>query len=276
MPPKIKKSGDDREESVSSEATLGRGSESSTLALSPEILQQILAANSQTVLEASKTSFSALLAALPSSVAAVSTSATVATSSRAHVKTPKWTDEDTPYEYFTKYEKAMKHNKVDKSEWGHLLPVYLSGRAQASFSQVGDDMLDDYEKVKEVMLESLGDTPASADRRWWTINRNSGEDPGAFYLRVRSTGLRRLHGLPSKEEVVERTILSRYLSLLSQDCYSFVAAKNPKDGLEAARLVHEFEEIRGFARRNRPWRSGQSASGQRTQTNFSGGNSEHK
>ena len=140
MPPKIKKSAeertvdavthrDDREESVSSEATLGRGSEASTLALSPEILQQILAANSQTILEASKTSFSALLAALPSSVAAVSTSATIATSSRAHVKTLKWTDEDTPYEYFTKYEKVMKHNKVDKSELGHLLTVYLSGRA---------------------------------------------------------------------------------------------------------------------------------------------------
>ena len=137
MPPKIKKSAeertvdavthhDDREESVSPEATLGRGSEASTLALSPEILQQILAVNSQTILETSKTSFSALLAALPSSVAAVSTSA---------------------------------------------ITVYLSGRAQASFSQVGDDMLDDYEKVKEVMLESLGDTPASADRRWWTIHR---------------------------------------------------------------------------------------------------------
>ena len=90
MPPNIKKSAeertvdvvthrDDREESVSSEATLGHISEASTLALSPEILQQILAANSQTVLEASKTSFSALLAALPSSVAAVSTSANVAT-----------------------------------------------------------------------------------------------------------------------------------------------------------------------------------------------------
>ena len=72
---------------------------------------------------------------------------------------------------------------------------------------------------------------------------------------------------------MERTILSHYLSLLSQDCYSFVAAKNPEDGLEAARLVQEFEETRGFTRRNRPWRSGQSASGQCTQTNFSG---EHK
>ena len=53
----------------------------------------------------------------------------------------------------------MRHNRVIQGEWGHLLPVYLSGRAQASFSQVPDDMLDDYDAVKETLLESLGDTP---------------------------------------------------------------------------------------------------------------------
>ena len=164
----------------------------------------------------------------------------------------------------------MTHNEVAKSEWGHLLPVYLSGRAQASFSQVGDDTLDDYELVKETMLESLGDTPASADRRWWTINHHTGEAPGAFYLRVRSTGLHRLHGLRSRDEVVERTILSRYLSLLSQECYSFVFAKGPKDGVEAARLVQEFEETRGFARRHQPWRN--TSAGQHNQSSNRGPN----
>ena len=41
------------------------------------------------------------------------------------------------------------------------------------------------------MLESLRDTPASADRRWWTMAYQTDEDPGAFYLHVHSTGLRR-------------------------------------------------------------------------------------
>ena len=59
----------------------------------------------------------------------------------------------------------MRHNGIDKGTWGQLLPVYLSGRAQASFAQVDPDTLDDYDAVKETMLESLGDTPASADRR---------------------------------------------------------------------------------------------------------------
>ena len=274
MPPKIKKTAeertvdvvphrDDRKESMSSEATLGRGSEASALSLSSETLERILAANTQTFLEASKDSLSALLAALPSPVAAVSSSTTVATSSRAHVKTPKSSDDEIPFEYFVKFEKAMMHNRIAKSEWGHLLPAYLSGKAQAFFTQVTDDMLDDYELVKETMLESLGDTPARQDRRWWTMARQTGEDPGAFYLRVRSTGLQRLHGLRSREEVVEIIILSRFLSLLPQECYSSVVTKCPKNDLEASRLVQAFEETRSFARRHQPWRN--SSAGQHTQ-----------
>ena len=52
------------------------------------------------------------------------------------MKVPKWTDDEIPFEYFNKLEKALKHNGVDKAEWGHLLPVYLAGRAQAAFAQV--------------------------------------------------------------------------------------------------------------------------------------------
>ena len=75
-----------------------------------------------------------------------------------------------------------------------------------------------------------------------------------FYLRVRSTGLRRLHGLATKEEITEKIILSRFLSLLPADCYSFVVTKQPRTGLEAAKLVQEFEETRSFSRRRLPWK----------------------
>lgn len=170
------------------------------------------------------------------------------------VKVPKWSDEEAPYEYFVKFEKALKHNGLAKESWGQLLPVYLTGRAQAALAQVDVESLDDYELVKKTLLESLGDTPACADRRWWTLSRSAGEEPGAFYLRLRATGLRRLHGLSSKEEVIEHVILSRFLSLLPSDCYSSVISKQPKTGLEASRLVQEFEETRTFSRRRQPWK----------------------
>ena len=132
--------------------------------------------------------------------------------------------------------------------------MYLSGKAQQSFAQVDVSALDDYDLVKSTMLESLGDTPSSADRRWWSLCRRSGEEAGTFYLRIRSTGLRRLDGLVTKEEVCEKVILSRFLSLLAPDCYNCVIARQPQTGLEAAKLVQEYEEARTFARRQQPWK----------------------
>ena len=150
----------------------------------------------------------------------------------------------------------MTHNKTDKSEWCTMLPVYFSGRAQASLAEVEDDDLDDYDKIKERMLVSLGDTPASADHKWWKLSRLPSEDPGAFYLRVGSTGRRRMDGLKSREEMLEKMILSRFLSLLPQDCYASVVDRN-QNGREAAWLVQDWEDTRGFPRRSRPWRTGQ-------------------
>ena len=217
--------------------------------LTSEQLEQILVANQKAMMEANHRSMTALLATLSTSSSAGSGSSRI-----AQIKIPKWTDDETPSEYFNKFEKALKHNGVDKASWGQLLPVYLAGKAQAAFAQVDPAALEDYEAVKATLLESLGDTPASADRRWWTLSRQAGEEAGAFYLRVRATGIRRLHGFNSREEVCERVILSRYLSLLPSDCYACVASKQPKNGLEAAKMVQEFEETRYFSRRWQPWR----------------------
>ena len=202
------------------------------------------------ILESNQKSMAALIASL--SPATASASSRPARS--VQVKPPKWTDEETPHEYFSKYEKAMLHNGVEKSAWGQLLPVYLAGRAQPALAQVEVDGLDDYESVKATLLESLGDTPESADRKWWSLGRLPGEEPGSFYLRVRSVGLRRLYGLSSKEEITEKVILSRFLSLLPADCYSAVVNKHPKTGLAASRLVQEYEETRTYVRKKQPWK----------------------
>ena len=101
------------------------------------------------------------------------------------IPVPKWTDEESPWDYFSKYEQAQKHNGIARADWGPLLQVYLTGRAQAAYAQVDSEKLDDFDLVKETMLRSLGDTPEEADRRWWTLRRRRGETSGAFYLRMR-------------------------------------------------------------------------------------------
>ena len=93
------------------------------------------------ILEANHKSMTALLASM-------SHSSSAGTSRASHNKIPKWSDEEIPFEYFLKFEKAVKHNKIEKAAWGQLLPVYLAGRAQAALAQVDGDELEDYDSVK--------------------------------------------------------------------------------------------------------------------------------
>ena len=241
---------------------------SSTLcgSLTAEQLDHILVYNHKTMIEASHHSMATLLATLSSP----------SSSSSLPVKTPKitvpkWSDEEVPSEYFNKLEKALEHNGVDKATWGKVLPVYLSGKAQAAFAQVDPSSVGDYELVKNTLLESLGDTPASADRKWWSLSRLPGEDAGSFYLRIRAVGIRRIHGLSSREEILEKMILSRFLFLLPADSYTSVVASKPKNGLEAAKLLQEHEENRTYSRRRQPWRSHPHYNSQSVRREQSGG-----
>ena len=252
--------------------------------VSSEQLERILAATSRTMadsmaaaMESSSAASKSMEASMMSLIASLTPAGSVAPapsiSARSQVKVPKWTDDEIPFEFFTKLEKALAHNGVDKSSWGQLLPVYLAGKAQAALAQVPVASLDDYESVKSVLLESLGDTPTSADRKWWSLSRQPSEDACAFYLRVRAIGIRRLQGLSTKEEILEKLVLSRFMSLLPSDSYSCAMARQPKDGLEAARIVQELEETRAYSRKRHGWRQDHHSHSGRRSNPSSGGSS---
>ena len=241
------------------------GTASSGTSVSSSQLEMILAANSkiladsmasnQRSMEASQKSMeSSFLSALSTLSTSGPVAPSVALASPPAVKVPKWTDGDQPFPFFTKLETAFTHNKVDKATWGRLLPVYLSGRAEIAFTQVDSSLLGDYEAVKSVLLKALGDTPAHAERHWWSLARLSGETPADFFSRVRHTGLRRLSQLPTREAVVDHVILSKFLSLLPVDSYAAVMAQHPKTGLEAAEFLLDFEETRAYSRKRQPWK----------------------
>ena len=241
--------------SYTSTSTASAATTRSTISLSSEQLEAILSTNSKNLQDSSARILESNQKAMADLIASLSPASSGSRPVRSvQIKPPKWSDEEIPYDYFGKYEKAMLHSGIEKSSWGQLLPVYLTGRAQAALAQVDVAALDDYDTVKSILLASLGDTPTSADRKWWSLNRQPGEEPGSFYLRVRSLGLRRLHGMTSKDEVVEHMILSRYLSLLSAECYGVVVNMHPKTGLDAARMVQEYEETRTFTKKRQPWK----------------------
>ena len=230
-------------------------SSGSSITVSADHLHQILQANqrsmaeaNQSLVEANQIAMAALLASTPH--LAASTPVHVSTPpKKVTIPVPKWGEEDTPSEFFLTYEQAQLHNGVDRAVWGTLLPVYLPGRAKAAYFQLDPALMSNYDRVKSEMLTALGDTPSEAGRKWWTITRNSGEDIGAFTVRLRTIGMRMFDDVVTKEEVVERVVLSRFMYLLSSDCYTQVSGQKPKTCAEASKMVQEFEGTRAFAKR---------------------------
>ena len=62
--------------------------------------------------------------------------------------------------------------------------MYLSSKAQASFNEISPTMLDDYDSVMNVLLNSY--------RKWWSISNQSGDTYNALYLRINSLNARSL------------------------------------------------------------------------------------
>ena len=249
MPPKKKQAevreetvGDDLDTEFSVSSPLSSASSASTAAAPLMSAHQL-----QLILESNNKAMAALIASLPTPPA-VPTPFASFTPKGTTIKIPKWTDEETPSEYLEKFETAVVHNGVDMGQWGKMLRVYLSGKAQAAYRQIKAETLADYEAVKECLLQSLGDTPEEADRQWWTIKRRSGEQIGAFCLRLSSTGIRRFCGLETREEIVQKVLLSRFMFLLSPEAYDCVSAKDPKSAQEAAKMVQDFEGRESFSR----------------------------
>ena len=245
-----------------SAASSGDSSSSGT-SISSAQLEMILAANQSTIA-------SIISSLVPSGTVASAPPPPV--TPRAHVKVPLWTEDESPSNYFSKLEKALTLNNVPRSQWGQNIHVQLTGKAQDALAQVPLVSIEDYDVIKATLLDALGDTPEFADRSWWSLGRKAGEDACAFYLRIRACGILRLQGLSTKEQILEKLVLSRFLSLLPADTYAHAADRRPKDGLEAAKIVQELEQRRAFTREKQGWRSNHhSHAGRREHSSSSGG-----
>ena len=157
------------------------------------------------------------------------------------VKVPPWTDDQKPQAYFLKFEKAMVCNGEPKSRWGHLLPIYISGKLEPAFhSEIPMDMMANFNEVKFKLLKSLGDTPLHAARQWWSISKQPDENHNAFFQRPNNINIRRLEEVNTKQEIINSISLSKFLHSLSHNYFAFVTSRNPATGSEAAELATEF------------------------------------
>ena len=169
---------------------------------------------------------------------------------KIRVDVPKWSESEVPHEFLSKYEIAQIHNGVEKCEWGLLLQVYLTGTAQAAYNQLDPALYRDYDLLKVNLLRALKDTTEQADRKWWALAKRYNESFGAFLVRMRSTANRRFEDCVTREDVVEKVILSRFLYSLQSEQYSAVTLKDPKTATDAASILDDLVSRNDFAKKH--------------------------
>ena len=260
---------EDSEMNVESPRSIDTASSGMVSVFSTEVVQQILANNQASFLEGqrilqqerdeqqhkrenenreamnkrdqeNREALKTLMAAMPMSGLAVP--------KKVRVDVPKWTESEVPHEFLSKYEIAQVHNGVDKSEWGLLLQVYLTGTAQAAYALLDPGIYRDYDMVKEQLLKDMRDTPEQADRRWWSLAKKNNESFSAFLVRMRSTATRRFEGCLTREELLEKVILSRFLFSLPAEHYNAVTLREPKTAVQAAGILDDMVSRSEFAR----------------------------
>ena len=163
------------------------------------------------------------------------------------VSIPKWTDEERPANYLWKFEQAMTCNKEPKIRWAELLPLYLTGNASTVYTaRVSADVMNDYEAIKTILLDSFGDTVQQARKDWWTLRKLQGESPEELVIRIEGKIKRGLDGCDSIMDATAMITLSRFLSILPSDVSTFVLGRNPKSAMEAAHMASEFQALHSW------------------------------
>ena len=157
---------------------------------------------------------------------------------------PTWKDNDTPADYLHRFEHVILSNEEPKDQWARTLSIYLSGKASAVFfSSIPTDKQNDYEVVKTVLLDAFGDTVDMARQLWWTLRKTADESLQDCMIRIEQKFKRGLEGCSTYFDYSTTLFLSKFTSLLSADCKTYVLGRNSKDGMAAAHLADKFYRV---------------------------------
>ena len=162
---------------------------------------------------------------------------------------PTWKDSDKPADYLRRFEQVMLCNEEPKDQWARLLSINLSGKASTVFNtRIPTAQQDDYDVVKTVLLDAFGDTVDLARQQWWTMRKETEESFQACMIHFEEKFRRGMEGCTTILDLVSILSMTKFLSILTPECCTYVLGRNPKDGIAAAHLAEEFYRIN-------PWKS---------------------
>uniref|UniRef100_A0A8C8SM29 SCAN box domain-containing protein n=1 Tax=Pelusios castaneus TaxID=367368 RepID=A0A8C8SM29_9SAUR len=110
--------------------------------------------------------------------------------------------------------------------WATLLAPYLTGAPQAAYRALSDKAAQDYQEVKEAILDTLDINPETFRRRFRGKEYHPGIRLRALAQELKDACCRWLQpDQHSKEELIDQVVMEQFLHAIPKD---FLAAENPR------------------------------------------------
>ena len=160
------------------------------------------------------------------------------------VKMPKLTAEDDIVAYLTTFERLMRAYEVKRERWVFKLATNLIGKAQQAYAGLSTEDANNYDKVKEAILQRYDITEESYRQRFRVAKRKLGESNKEIVARLNDLASKWLKSCKSPEEVRDKIVLEQFLNMQSEELKVFIRERKPSSSEEAGRLADDYFRAR--------------------------------
>ena len=168
-------------------------------------------------------------------------------------KMEKLTDSADIEPFLKTFGRNMATHNIPARDWvKHLAPL-LIGKARKAYAGVEDDGANDYDVVKEAILQYYDMGAETHLKRFRTMKKKDNESYPEFATRLRDAADKWLAGCLTKENCIDAIAIEQFLQAVPMEMSNWILDQNPTTPLQAGRFAAKFCNRRGFD--SNPFRS---------------------
>ena len=144
--------------------------------------------------------------------------------------------------YIEEFEYLMEKTEVEEDEWANYLRPLLNSKARSAIAVLDIEERDDYELLKETILDQEDAARTSAAHSWWNLKLEKGQSVQEFVATIRRAAAK-VPGATAKE-VRDAFSIEKLLQSFPKHVAAQVRTQQPATLREAGKRVAEYFQYR--------------------------------
>ena len=148
--------------------------------------------------------------------------------------------------YLIVFERTAKGQGWAKEKWVSYLSAQFNRKSQDLYSRIPNDLCQDYEEVKSILLEGFNLGPEAYRKKFKSLERNDRENFREFGIRVKETMQKWLIGekCHDYDDLVQFLLVEKFYESLPRDLVTMLKDRKIKQLEEIAKLADDLDKTR--------------------------------